>query len=250
MGTVQAEASVVGTANHQKEFYEGMSTRFLIKSDFTDPPGALVTPNLHAVGAGVGVNITGTGTTDPQDHPGIWRMSTGVTTTGRFFIISIAAGAGVFGTIRIGGGITRVGSWVHIEPNLSDGTNRYMLRTGLFAISLPNVIDEGIGFEYTDNQNGGRWQAICDDAPGIETSVDTGITVVADTWYKLELEVNAAGTSVEFFIDNISVATITTNIPLGTAFLLFYNTHIMKLLGTTPRLFEIDAMYLYKEINR
>lgn len=228
--------------------YGGFPTRFLIQSDFTDPPGALVTPNLHGVGAGAGAQVAGS-ITDPQDHPGIWRLLTGTSTAGRFFIISIAGGT-LVGTIRVGSGITRVGTWLHTGADLSDGTDRYFIRSGLFAISLPTTIDEGIGFEYIDNENSGAWQAICDDAPGVETSVDTGVTVTASTWYKLEFEVNTDADSVEFFIDDVSVATITTNIPLGAAFHLFYNTNIQKVLGTTSREFEIDAMYMYKEINR
>ena len=115
-------------------------------------------------------------------------------------------------------------------------------------MGLPDLINEGIGFEYNDSQNGGRWQAIAHD--GIETSVDTGITVAADTWYNLELEINAAGTSVEYFIDGASVATIATNIPTGTGFGLFYNAHIMKLIGTSGRVVYLDHYYIYQELTR
>jgi hypothetical protein len=76
--------------------------------------------------------------------------------------------------------------------------------------------------------------------------------VVVDTWYKLECEINAAGTEVDFFIDSVSVGTLSTaaNIPAGTGFNNFYNTHIMKLAGTTARDFFIDAYYAYQEISR
>ena len=243
-----AGAVTFETINHQRESFEAMSDRFLITCEFTDPAIPAITTNLKAAAAGTGAFIGGN-TIDPRDHPGIWTLNTGTTAVGRVFIHTIAGGTTI-GTLRLGGGITRVGTWLRTGPTLSTGGERYTLRAGLSSITLPNIIAEGVTFEYDDSQNGGRWQAICGDAPSVETSVDTGVTVAVDTWYKLEFEVNAAATSVEFFIDDASVATITTNIPSGGADHLFYSTHIMKLIGTTARELHIDAMYAYQEISR
>jgi hypothetical protein len=66
-------------------------------------------------------------------------------------------------------------------------------------------------FRYTDNVNGGRWEAVTK-AGGVETATDTGIAVVANTWYKLRLVVNAAATSVAFSINGALVATNVSNI--------------------------------------
>lgn len=231
--------------NPQRQIYEGMSSQSLIKSDFTDPPAAKVTPNLHGVNAGAGSSISGPLITS-DNHPGIWNLNTGITAAGRVFILT--NNGFITASHTLGFGLTRVGTWISTGVNLSSPSERYTIRAGLFSISLPNVITRGIGFEYDDSQNGGRWQALTHD--GAETSIDTGILVAALTWYKLEFQINAAGTSVEFFIDNVSVGTITTNIPSGTALALFYNAHIMKLIGTTTRTIGIDAMYVYQEIVR
>ena len=244
----RVSADAMATIDFQEGFFEGMSTRLLIYSDFTDPPSALVTPNLHALESGVAASIAESAS-DPTDHPGIWQLATGTDVDGSVSILSIGNST-ISGTVRAGTGRIRVGTWLQTEANLSVALQRYTIRSGLFAITSPNIIDEGIGFEYVDSQNSGRWQAICGDAAGVETSVNTGITVAADTWYKLEFEVNADGSSVEFFIDNVSVATVTTNIPSGSPFDLFYNTHIEKIIGTTSREMEIDAMYMYQEISR
>jgi hypothetical protein len=226
----------------QKKIYEGMSTRSLVSSDFTI--GSTIAEGVQAVSAGAGATVFSP-TAIQTDHPGIWGLRTGATAAGRVFVI------GRVGSFNIGvGGITRVGSWVRIPSTLSDAVQEYVLRSGLFSISLPNTIDFGVGFEYQFDQNGGRWQGITDAAA--ESSLDTGITVVVDTWYKLECEINAAGTEVDFFIDSVSVGTLSTaaNIPSGTGFNNFYNTHIMKLAGTTARDFFIDAYYTYQEISR
>lgn len=232
-----------------KQLYEQLSSESLIWSDFTDPPGAKVTPNLHGVTAGAGAFIL----TNPivvgfTDHPGIWLMTTGTTAAGRAFVLS--GGGGLTGSYHVGvGGVTRIGTWLRTESLLSTAAERYTLRAGFSSIALPNVINEGITFEYIDNENGGRWQGLCEDGVG-ETSVDTGVLVTASTWYKLEIEINAAGTSVEFFIDDLSVGTVAANIPSGTGFGLFYNMHILKTIGLTSRATYIDAMYLYQEISR
>ncbi len=231
-----------GGLSVQLQWRNSMPTVSLVQSDFTI--GSFIAEGVSAVAAGAGALVfTPTGIF--TDHPGIWGLRTGTTTAGRVFVIGRPA------SFHVGvGGITRVGTWVRTPATLSDAVQEYVLRAGFFSISLPNTINEGIGFEYQFDQNGGRWQGITD-ATG-ETSLDTGITVVVDTFYYLEFEVNAAGTSVEFFIDGVSVGTlaVAADIPAGAGFDLFYNTHIMKLAGTTSRDFFIDAYYTYQEISR
>jgi hypothetical protein len=234
--------SIDGQTQPQQKWYEGMSSRSLVQSDFTI--GSTIAEGVTAVSAGVGATIFSP-TAIQTDHPGIWGLRTGTTAAGRVFVI------GRPGSYNIGvGGITRVGTWVRTPATLSDAVQEYVLRAGLFSISLPNTIDFGVGFEYQFDQNGGRWQGITDATA--ESSLDTGITVVVDTFYYLELEINADATSVEFFIDGASVGTlaVAANIPQGTGFDNFYNTHIMKLAGTTSRDFFIDAYYTYQEIAR
>jgi hypothetical protein len=234
--------SIDGASSPQRLEYEAMSTRSLVNSDFTI--GSTIAEGVQAVSAGAGALVFSP-TAIQDDHPGIWGLRTGTTAAGRVFII------GRVGSYNIGvGGITRVGTWVLTPSTLSDAVQEYVLRAGFFSISLPNTIDFGVGFEYQFDQNGGRWQGITDATA--ESSVDTGVTVVVDTWYFLELEINADATSVEFFIDQVSVGTlaVAANIPQGTGFNNFYNAHIMKLAGTTSRDFFIDAYYVYQEISR
>ncbi len=231
-----------GGLSGQLQWRNSVPTVSLVQSDFTI--GSSIAEGVQAVSAGAGAGLF-TPTAIFTDHPGIWGMRTGTTATGRVFIIGRPA------SFHVGvGGITRVGTWVRTPATLSDAVQEYVLRAGFFSIALPNTINEGIGFEYQFDQNGGRWQGITDATA--ESSLDTGITVVVDTFYYLEFEVNAAGTSVEFFIDGVSVGTlaVAANIPAGTGFDLFYNTHIMKLVGTTARDFFIDAYYTYQEISR
>jgi len=121
---------------------------------------------------------------------------------------------------------------------LSDGTNTFTTRVGISNNNFAGVGTAFVGFRYTHGTNSGNYQCVCRTG-GVETVINTA---VAPTVYNnvtqaidhLRFEVNAGGTSVEFFINNVSMGAITTNIP--TAVLLSYTGHgIIKSAGTTGR---------------
>ena len=231
----------------QRQFFDAMSKVGFVFSDFFEPPTGFQADGIQAVPASGGFVSVPTLPYDFTNHPGVWGLNTGAASAaGRVFLLSE-----FLNTFHVGvGGTTRMGFWFQAPAILSVALQRFVLRAGVSSMALPNTMNQGITFEYQDDQNGGRWQAICGDAPGVETSVDTGITVVASTYYKLEIEVNVAGTSVEFFIDNVSVATITTNIPSGVTFGHFISIHIMKLIGLGNRAPYVDAYYVFQELTR
>ena len=229
----------------QRQFFEAMGTRAFVFSDFLEPPGGLQADGIQAIAAGFGAGAsTPTSGYDFTNHPGVWGLNTGITGTGRTFLLSQFS-QGIFVGV---GGITRHGCWFQSPAVASVAANRYAIRSGFVSVTVPNAIVQGICFEAQDDENGGRWQAICHD--GVETSVDTGIAVGTSTYFLLELEVNAAGTSVTFFIDGVLVATITTNIPSGTGFDHFISEHIFKETGVLNRAAYVDAYYFYQEVTR
>lgn len=125
-----------------------------------------------------------------------------------------------------GGGALNV-NWVVNLTALSDITNTYTTYIGLssFAgnfVTIPNPPDSGIYFRYTDTVNSGKWQIVCNNA-GTSTVVNT--TVTADTsFHNFGIALNAAGTSVSFTIDGVTVGTaITTNIPTAELASLVYS---------------------------
>lgn len=235
---------IVTETKVRRAFRRNLSTYASVESEFLGV--GLVTDSVVAIAAGAGAGVVGSNALDKTNHPGVWGLSTGTDEDGRIFII----GGSNFG-FHIGvGGIVRCGTWFRTPGSLSTVLEDYTLRTGIFNIALPNSITEGLGFEYDRSVFGGNWQLITEDAA--ETSEDSGITVAIDTWYLMEVEVNAAGTIVEFFLDGVSVGilAVAANIPNGTVLDLFYNSHIMKLGGTTARVAYIDAYYLDLEITR
>ncbi len=229
----------------QEPWFLGMSTRSFWDTDFLGGTAAFHNDVVFPVSAGGGAVAFNPAGLLLTNHPGIVGLTTGVTAAGRVFLLSNTPAGYHLGV----GGRTRTGTWLQTSALLSTALERYTLRSGFFSISLPNTILFGVGFEYQDDQNGGRWQAITSDGIG-ETSADTGVLVTAGTWFKLEVEINTDGTSAEFFIDNVSVATIATTIPDGISFSNFYNTHIMKLIGSLARTLYVDAAYGYQELTR
>ena len=228
--------------NHQLEWTVGMASFSLVETDYLEPAAFLNTEGAAFFGGGGGTVTDGI--VDNTNHPGIWCINTNALAVGRGFILTAPLSSYHLGV----GGITRCGTWFFQEPLLSDAVNRYVVRSGFSSISLPNTILFGVTFEYQDDQSL-NWQAVTNDGIG-ETSVDTGVLVTASTWYLLEIEINALGTSCEFFIDGSSVAVITTTIPQGTGFRVFHSEQIMKLVGTANRAAYFDATYIYQELTR
>ena len=95
----------------------------------------------------------------------------------------------------------------------------------------------GIYFQATDT---GNWQAVTND--GTATTSDTGVAQ-ATTFKRFEYLINAAGTSVAFYIDGVLVATHTTNIPTTGLKPIFY-------IKTTEGVAKsLDMDYFYTKIS-
>jgi hypothetical protein len=73
--------------------------------------------------------------------------------------------------------------------------------------------------------------------------------VAADAWDTLRFEVNAAGTSVDFFIDGVKQGSSdTSDIPTGTA--LWPVCGIWKLAGTNTRNVDFDYISVDQRVTR
>jgi hypothetical protein len=156
-----------------------------------------------------------------------------------------------------GNGVIVIGCWLRI-PVLSNGTDRFKIVFGLASETNVNNNYDGTGsadsilFAYQDNINSGKWEAVaCND--GSQTLADTGLTAVANDWYHLEIVVNAAATSAEFFA-GVNGAPLTsratrTALPVDPDHMApFFG--IRKSAGTTEVDFQFDAIYVIQEITR
>lgn len=112
----------------------------------------------------------------------------------------------------VGGGTVTYETAVTIYA-LSNGTTRYRIDVGTIAQIAPSSsIANGCYFTYSDTINSGNWQFNCT-AASSTTSVDTGIAA-STSWVKLGYIMNAAGTSVQAYVNGSAAGSaITTNIP-------------------------------------
>lgn len=200
---------------------------------------ALNSDNFLASVSGTAAANNSTAGVPEQNHPGIVQHQTGTDSTGR---------AGFFSNnmIRFGGGQHTAKVMAKITT-LSDGTDRFLYYAGCtnaFGAESSN----GAYFRYTDNVNSGKFECVCR-ANSVETAADSGVTVVAGTWYGLMVVVDATAAEAKFYISTSGgawtlVATITTNIPNSSSRIVSgCSSIIRKTLGSTSRTVDLDYMY-------
>lgn len=226
-----ANRMFASSANFIKNFFE-FFTDYTGQSAFgggSDGEGITVS------GTSAAVTITGT----DQNRPGVANLNTGTTATGRASLM----GSNV--AMRLGGGAVNFERAVRI-PTASTGTDRFQVVFGL--IDVINAINQAdaIAFLYDEGAVAGgaasaNWQVMTS-SNSTRTFTTTSVPVVAGQWYTCRAEVNAAGTSVAFYIDTVLVATITTNIPTASGRQLGYGINIFKSIGTGGR--SVDTDYL------
>ncbi len=106
------------------------------------------------------------------------------------------------------GGGEMVDEWDIWIPVLSTAIEEYVFTLALF--DAQDTYTEGLKFVY-DRATSANWRCINDD--GTPSATTSSIPVAAGAWTKLRRVVNAAGTSVAYYIGGVLAATKTTNIP-------------------------------------
>lgn len=192
-------------------------------------------------GEGWTSSLTGTGAsavsnfaqvTSANDSVGVMELSTGTTTTGNAGI-SLSTGCFVLGYGQF------FAEWRVMIPTLSTGAQQFDFYAGFLDTITGGDQTNGVYFQY-NQASSTLWRACT--ASGSVRTKNNNTTVVAGTWYKLGILINAAASSVGFYINDTLVATNTTNIPTGAELTpaIGFGTKITKLLGTTARVVDID----------
>ncbi len=191
-----------------------------------------------AVNSGTGAaSATNTTSVNNLGRPGIMSLTTGTTATGR-----AALHLGTV-TTQLDGGAIEYRTNVFI-PSLSDGTNTYLLRVGLGDQTTATDFTDGVYFEYVSGTSL-EWR-IATASNNTRTKVNSGTLVATNAWQNLRFVVEEDASSVEFFVNSISVGTVSTNIPIGTTRLLGPIYVLAKSLGTTARLVYFDY-FLFRQ---
>lgn len=187
------------------------------------------------LGGGVASSTSGTAAANSGNsivvsgRPGVNQSTTGTDTTGRAGFLS-SSGMHVFAN-----GEHSYETDVRI-PLLSTVGEEYIIRIG-FLDSPSADAGDGAYFIY-DRLTSVNW--IMGTAQSSTRTATASSTAVAEnTWLRLKVVVNAAGTLATYYVDGVSIGTVSTNIP-GAGQNLGYGAHIVKSAGTTARTMETD----------
>jgi len=166
-------------------------------------------------------------------HPGNIKLRTGGVDSGSGINL-----ADMNTGLKLGGGVTVFETMLYLN-NLSTDIEEYALDVGTGDNDSASSLDHTNGFYFRyERTTSPNWITKTAKA-GSRTATSTSVIVVTGEWIKLTAIVDANGASVEFFINGISVATHTTNIPMTTTTLdQIYK--IRKLVGSSNRELHLD----------
>ena len=178
---------------------------------------ATLTPNFTQFTSGTGASVIRQVTTIPNatiNQIGFCQYQTGTTATA--YATHTNEGF-ITAQFFFGGGSWVFETFVNVET-LSDAANRFRFVSGFGNAPTNGADTNGAFFTYDEGatQNGTaatpNWQCVTS-VSAVRTLTTTTSVVTAGAWTKLRIEVNAAATSVAFYINGTLAATHTTNIP-------------------------------------
>jgi hypothetical protein len=136
-------------------------------------------------------------------RPGVYQFSSNQNTLHWFYIRS------QHNNVNDSNLISATCTWCINIEDLSENLKNFTTRVG-WSGDAGLEPTSGAYFRYNHNINGGRWQCVNRNSDN-ETVGDSGITVTAGEWYNLKvvLTFNEA----KYYINDVLVQTVTTNIP-------------------------------------
>lgn len=193
-----------------------------------------IDPNFAVRNSGTGSGVA-FGATPRDGIVGLANASTGTDTNG------FAGVSTIDNTTQISpvdGDVVIVGKFI-TPTSLSDPANRYSLFCGL------NESNAGLGadhlvMQYCDNINSGKFQVVMSIGGVNRATIDTGITVAADTVYNVAIVMSGSSQALEVFVNGVSVGTATPSATFGTGNRVSPIFTISKQTGTTNRVLGMD----------
>lgn len=129
-------------------------------------------------------------------------------------------------------------------PTLSTASISFFPVIGLVDTNAVGLPTNGVFFYYLHSTNGGAWQAHARSA-STSSLVNSAVTVVANTWYKLKFI--AYPGNVDFFIDGNYIGSAVANIPTAA---LRPIVHVQKTGGNSNQSRTLHVDYLAWKMGR
>lgn len=196
-----------------------------------------------ASGTGAAADTVDTHFTRNEDALGIVKLATGTTASG-----CALRGLGAAGMVLHRTGKTlRLRSRIRLEDLTASGSQEFCVWGGITTTTAANTNPyTTTGAYWFYDKNNANWQFRRRFA-GTDDVVDTGVTVVADTWYDMDMVVTGHDDemliSIALFINGAAAGSLSA-LPVYTS----YNAvsaAIQKKLGTTARSLYIDYEALF-----
>lgn len=156
-----------------------------------------VTASIAGVG---GTAAAGTGT---AANPGILRLNCANVNSRSAIVSAVTA-------VSFGGGAQTFEALLNLSA-LSSATETYSLRAGYLDSLTATDETDGAYFEYLSTTSV-NWQ-YCTANNSTRTKTASTTAVAAGAWIRLRIDVNAAGTSVSYYVNDILIGTLVANIP-------------------------------------
>ncbi len=182
---------------------------------------------------GAGAKIDASADQLAPNRPGIHKLETGTDAAGVAMY--------VFGNdqtgLMLGGGLTLYECAVYI-PILATAIEDFIMRLGFGDEVDGSEHDDGSWLE--NNRSVSLNWGLKTAKTAARTTTDSGDVVDVATWIKVGAIVNAAASSIEYFIGGVSVGTIVTNIPVSD---INPSISIVKTAGIINRVFLVDLYH-------
>jgi hypothetical protein len=123
---------------------------------------------------------------------------------------------------------------------ISNGTDNNQFNIGLSDAPAGTGSGNQIIFYYEVGTST-NWAIVCTSSSVYTTTVTS--TPVTAGWQHLKFVVNAAGTLVTFYVNGVSIGTVSTNIPTAAIAPML---SLRKTLGSSARFFGIDYVWITK----
>lgn len=232
--------------DHWENCLQDARTTYHYIDDFTTPDQD-GTIRIQTTGTGASCGDSAAGATASASHPGVIECTDGTTNSAAPYTVIGVDDQNNDAYILGSGDYYRFESDLRI-PTLSGTGNTFTVRSG-FGDQNNTDPTNGCILEYSDTVNGGKWEGLCSSG-GVSSTCDTGITVASNTWYRLTVAANAAGTSVNFQVNGSTTngtgqCQVTSHIPTKTGFTL----SLAKSAGATARTLDIDYIEVYAEFG-
>lgn len=158
----------------------------------------------------------------------------------------VATDSGQVRNMKLTGGAAVLNTSVRFEDLATDATEDYVYRWGL--LYGVGALTTNVRFQYDVGAGGNFWQICHQENGGGDSCTTTTTAIAADTWYPLEIRINAAGTSANFYVNG----TETSGSPLtlsATTNNVINMMEVTKNTGTATRHIYIDYLGFYQALT-